>query len=38
MMGMESQGMICAASIGKEDKPVLATVLDENTPNGARLK
>ncbi len=37
MMGMESQGMICAASVGDGDKPVLATVLDENVPNGARL-
>ncbi len=37
MMGMESQGMICAASVGKDDKPVLATVM-EDTPNGARLK
>ena len=37
MMGLESQGMICAASIGDEDKPVLATFL-ENVPNGARLK
>ena len=37
MMGMESQGMICAASIGEDDKPVLATVL-EDTPNGARLR
>ncbi len=37
MMGMESQGMICAASIGNDDKPVLATVM-EDTPNGARLR
>ena len=37
MMGMESQGMICAASIGDDDKPVLATVL-EDVANGARLK
>lgn len=37
MMGMESQGMICAASVGKDDKPVLATVM-EDTPNGARLR
>ena len=37
MMGMESQGMICAASVGEEDKPVLATFL-EDVPNGARLK
>ncbi|NNF00757.1 MAG: methionine--tRNA ligase [Pyrinomonadaceae bacterium] len=37
MMGMESQGMICAASVGEDDKPVLATFL-EDVPNGARLK
>jgi methionyl-tRNA synthetase len=37
MMGMESNGMICAASIGDGDKPVLATVA-EDTPNGARLR
>ncbi len=37
MMGMESNGMICAASVGDGDKPVLATVL-EDTPNGARLR
>ena len=37
MMGMESQGMICAASIGKDDKPVLAEFLDD-VSNGARLK
>ena len=37
MMGMESQGMICAASLSDDDKPVLATVM-EDTPNGARLR
>ena len=37
MMGLESQGMICAASVGAKDKPVLAT-FDEDVPNGARLK
>jgi len=37
MMGMESQGMICAASIGDDDKPVLAT-FGEDVENGARLK
>ncbi|MDQ3635559.1 MAG: methionine--tRNA ligase [Acidobacteriota bacterium] len=37
MMGMESNGMICAASVGDGDKPVLATVM-EDTPNGARLR
>ncbi len=37
MMGTESQGMICAASFGEDDKPVIATFL-EDVPNGARLK
>lgn len=37
MMGLESQGMVCAASIGEDDKAVLAT-FDEDVPNGARLK
>ena len=37
MMGLESQGMVCAASISDGDKPVLATVM-EDAPNGARLK
>ena len=37
MMGLESQGMVCAASVGEGDKPVLATVMDD-VPNGARLK
>jgi methionyl-tRNA synthetase len=37
MMGMESNGMICAASVGDGDKPVLATVM-EDTANGARLR
>ncbi len=37
MMGLESQGMVCAASVGAEDKPVIATFL-EDVPNGARLK
>ena len=36
MMGMESQGMICAASLTREDKPIIATFL-EDVPNGARL-
>ncbi|NNE67367.1 MAG: methionine--tRNA ligase, partial [Pyrinomonadaceae bacterium] len=36
MMGMESQGMICAASLNDDDKPVVAT-FDEDVPNGARL-
>lgn len=37
MMGLESNGMVCAASVGDGDKPVLATVM-EDAPNGARLK
>lgn len=36
MMGLESQGMICAASFDKDDKPVIAT-FDEDVKNGARL-
>lgn len=37
MMGIESQGMVCAASIGENSKPILAT-FDEDVPNGAKLK
>lgn len=37
LRGFESQGMILAASIGDEGKPVLASFL-EDVPNGARLK
>jgi methionyl-tRNA synthetase len=37
MRGLESQGMLLAASVGEEDKPVLATFL-EDVPNGTRLK
>ena len=37
LRGFESQGMILAASIGDEGKPVLAGFLEE-VPNGARLK
>lgn len=37
LRGLESNGMICAASVGEEGKPVLAT-FDEDVPNGARLK
>ncbi len=37
MMGLESQGMVCAASVGDGDKPILATVM-EDAPNGARLR
>ena len=37
MRGYESQGMLLAASVGNEGKPVLAT-FTEDVPNGARLK
>ena len=37
LRGFESQGMVCAASVGDEGKPVLATFI-EDVPNGARLK
>lgn len=37
MRGFESQGMLLAASIGDEGRPVLATFA-EDVPNGARLK
>ncbi len=37
MRGYESQGMLLAASIGEEGKPVIATFTEE-VPNGARLK
>jgi methionyl-tRNA synthetase len=37
MRGHESQGMLLAASVGEEGKPVLAT-FTEDVPNGARLK
>ena len=37
LRGYESQGMLLAASIGDEGKPVLAT-FTEDVPNGARLK
>ncbi|MCM3903838.1 MAG: methionine--tRNA ligase [Pyrinomonadaceae bacterium] len=37
MRGYESQGMLLAASVGDEGKPVLATFTEE-VPNGARLK
>ncbi|MFN8006217.1 MAG: methionine--tRNA ligase [Terriglobia bacterium] len=37
MRGLESQGMLLAASLGEEGKPVLAGFL-EDVPNGARLK
>jgi methionyl-tRNA synthetase len=37
MRGFESQGMLLAASVGDEGRPVLATFA-EDVPNGARLK
>lgn len=37
LRGHESQGMIVAASIGDEGRPVIAT-FTEDVPNGARLK
>jgi methionyl-tRNA synthetase len=37
LRGFESQGMILAASVGDEGKPVIATFI-EDVPNGARLK
>jgi len=37
LRGLESNGMLLAASVGEEGKPVLATFAEE-VPNGARLK
>lgn len=37
MRGLESQGMICAASLGESDTPAIATFL-EDVKVGARLK
>lgn len=37
LRGYESQGMVVAASIGDEGRPVIAT-FTEDVPNGARLK
>jgi methionyl-tRNA synthetase len=37
LRGYESQGMVVAASIGDEGRPVIATFTEE-VPNGARLK
>jgi methionyl-tRNA synthetase len=37
LRGIESQGMIVAASFGEEGQPALAGFL-EDVPNGARLK
>ncbi len=37
LRGLESQGMILAASVGEEGRPILAGFLEE-VPNGAKLK
>ena len=37
LRGLESNGMLLAASIGEDGRPVLAT-FSEDVPNGARLK
>jgi len=37
LRGLESQGIILAASIGEEGRPVPACFLEE-VPNGAKLK
>jgi methionyl-tRNA synthetase len=37
LRGYESQGMLLAASVGEDGKPVIAT-FTEDVPNGARLK
>jgi methionine--tRNA ligase beta chain len=37
LRGLESQGMLLAASVGEEGRPVLATFV-EDVPNGARLR
>jgi methionyl-tRNA synthetase len=37
MRGLESQGMVVAASVGDEGRPVIATFA-EDVPNGARLR
>jgi methionyl-tRNA synthetase len=37
LRGLESNGMLLAASLDANSKPVLAT-FDEDVPNGARLK
>ena len=37
LRGFESQGMLLAASVGDEGKPVIAT-FTEDVPNGARIK
>ena len=37
LRGFESQGMVVAASVGENGRPVVAT-FTEDVPNGARLK
>ena len=37
LRGFESQGMVLAASIGEEGRPILAGVIEE-VPNGDRLR
>ena len=37
LRGFESQGMVLAASIGEEGRPILAGFIEE-VPNGARLR
>ena len=37
LRGIESNGMLVAASVGKDDRPVLVTFA-EDVPNGARLR
>jgi methionyl-tRNA synthetase len=37
LRGLESNGMLLAASVGKEDRPVLVS-FTEDVPNGARLR
>jgi methionyl-tRNA synthetase len=37
LRGFESNGMLLAASVGEQGRPVIAT-FTEDVPNGARLK
>ena len=37
MRGLESQGMVVAASVGEEGKPVLVT-FSQDVPNGSKLR
>lgn len=39
LRGLESHGMLLAASVGEDDRPVLVTVADDApAPNGSRLR